>query len=128
MLGYERFLILDLESMEIIVASEKSLISAFAGNRLKQQENWRQADSREDLPPTGKEVTSTGGLWFREGSASSLSPMRQVTLLVGHLSSEAQAPSSMDTWAWPWPPSTLLYSGEDLSLKVNMALQKTLPR
>lgn len=57
--GYERSLILDVESVEIIVASEKPLISAFVDNRLKGQENWRQAASRRDFPPMGNEGTRT---------------------------------------------------------------------
>lgn len=57
--GYKRSLILDVESVEIIVASEKLLISAFVGNRLKGQENRRQEASRKDFPPMGNEGTRT---------------------------------------------------------------------
>lgn len=42
MLGYERSLILDVGSMEITVAFEKSLLSVSGENGLQWQENYKQ--------------------------------------------------------------------------------------
>lgn len=69
-LGYERSLVLDLRSTEIIVTCEKPLISASAGNVLKWQENWRQAAGKSSYPGEMKALGRWGLVPGRSAQAA----------------------------------------------------------
>ena len=78
MLRYERSLVLDLRSMEIIVTCEKPLISASAGNVLKRQEDWRQTAGKSSYPGEMKALGRWGLAQGRSAQAAGPLPRLDV--------------------------------------------------